>query len=201
MPPAVSDKGWAVDVVLPHYGRLGDVTLVHLIGRFPETSYVWFGAQAATVLAHSQDSLYVLAPPGIEPGAVDITLRRTGTGVVLTVPAGYTYTTDALASTGSGATGSSATGSGATGSGSGATGSAATGSAGSGAAGGNTPTPEPTSVPEPSADPGPVSRRQRRVSVADAVTDLGNGLRGARVVAGDPTVGAGTCVNDLCRLT
>jgi hypothetical protein len=199
------------------------MTLVQLNGDFPRHSYVWFGEAAGTVLLYSSRMLLVLSPPAAAPGSVDVSLRRTGEGTVLTVPDAFTYLDDL---TGDGPSAPSdpvapndpppdAPGP----------------EEGNGDQGGSS-APEDTSGTEPPAgdagdtggpvspDPGAgdggrpdapgdggelpgddrTSTVETRVALAAETTDLGDGLTGALVLGGDPVAGAPACRADPCPM-
>jgi hypothetical protein len=135
-PPAPVTAGtWSIDAVSPHFGQVGVATTVQLVGRFPSAAYVWFGDVPGTVLVASDRMMVVLSPALSAAGTVDISLRRTGEGTVLTVPGGFTYLGGSSSSSGTTGGGSSGAGSSGTGSG-GSTAPSTGGGTGDGGGGG-----------------------------------------------------------------
>jgi hypothetical protein len=174
------------------------MTLVHLSGQFPEAVYVWFGDAPGTVLAQTPDFLWVLTPPVADAGTVDVSLRRTGEGTVITMPAAYTFVP---------------------------LGTELPDAGGPPRDSGGSPPPDPGvtqpdpggpvdpgdpgdpnagDVGDPQPDPADDSRgrpnRQKRVVASPKPVELSGGLRGARVVQHDPTAGAPSCTTNPCRL-
>lgn len=194
-PEPVTAGSWSLERLSPRSGPVDTMTLVHLSGQFPESVYVWFGDAPGTVLGQTPNSLWVLTPPMADAGTVDVSLRRTGQGTVITLPAAYTFVPVAQAPL--------------------------PGVDEPPPDAGESPPPdadpgstqlEPSEPADPDAgadgaaepavdvDADKSPPRQERVVASPNVVELHGGLRGVRVVEHDPTAGAPTCTSNPCRL-
>lgn len=174
-----SEGEWSVSRFSSQVGYVGFTNVLYIMGSFPSEPFVWFGDQAGTVTYYSPGFIIVETPAQATAGIVDVTLRRSGLGTVLTLPGAYGFQdvggqdasggsggTDTGSGTDSGGTdsGSGSTGSGGTSDGggtdSGSTGSGSTGSGssggsgsgGSGSGGGSTPGTTTPSTPDSSGE-------------------------------------------------
>jgi hypothetical protein len=193
-------------------------TRVRLLGTFPDPVHVWFGEQPGVVEQQSPTSIDVLTPMRALPGLVDITLQRTGQGVVLTQPGGFLFEESVPGDPGSPPPPTSPTPEPGDGGGpstsppsSPTTTTAPT--AGGPAPPSDTPAPPADTVPSQptpttappadgggAADTGGTSTRSARASVSIELSDLGGGLRGSRVTGLDPSVGAPRCTSGTCTM-
>ena len=221
-PDPVVNGDWRITGISPGTGPVATRTMVRLTGSFPEAAYVWFGEQPGVVVHQTDTTIDVITPLRADAGSVELTLRRTGIGTILTVPGGFTFETDWPSEPAPGEP-------------------APTDpypsepipsepgepSSPSPTPPGTEPlepaptepaptTPPPTApTPEPSpGDPSPPATdppvtqpptttvpnaRQDRSDVASELVDLGGGLLGARVLGSDPTSAATSCHTDPCR--
>lgn len=198
-PDEATSGSWSVTSMSSQAGFVNMANTLTLRGSFPDDVYVWFGDQPGEVVSASSTSLTVRTPLRATPGLVDVTLRRSGSGVVLTMPAAYAFLDTSGGSI-----------------------DAPTQSPAPPPAPAPTPTPTPapgdsngsdsndggsndsvvdgrgsneTGSDSTSGDTG-TSRRSRLVR--GEPTALGNGLTGAPITGGDPTIGVATCTASPC---
>lgn len=221
VPAAGSDQAeqgeWSVYRFSDQVGFTDVVNVVYLMGEFPSQPDVWFGEQAGSVIYYSPEFIIVETPVRSDAGIVDVTLRRPGTGVVLTLANSFGFVDSESGSTsgsGSNSSGTSGTGSSGSGSGSSEPGSSESGSSESGSPTTTAPDPSDPDSAGPDSGDGPAGSdttvppsapsdptgRQSRSGFSDPV-DLPSGLRGVPLVGDDPTSGVTRCSADPCRAT
>ena len=99
-PPAglgggVAKKGaWESTSVEPQVGLIDTANLVSIAGYFPTPTYVWFGDQLGQVVFQDREVILVRTSLHAERGIVDITLRKSRHGTVLTIPDAYAFVGD-----------------------------------------------------------------------------------------------------------
>ena len=126
---AAKKGAWESTSVEPQVGMVATANAVQIVGNFPSDTYVWFGDQPGQVVFQDRTRITVRTPPRAQAGIVDITLRKSHRGVVLTIPDAFAFVAgDDRPDDGSGTGGSTDTGD--PGAGSGGTGDPGTGSGG-----------------------------------------------------------------------
>jgi hypothetical protein len=210
-PPTPSDIGtgeakkgaWESTSVSPQAGYVNMANTVTIRGNFPSDTYVWFGGQPGQVVHQNRGQITVRTPLRAEPGLVDITLQKSPTGVVLTIPDAYAF----VALDGSTGDPDGDAGSG----GEQGDGTSTDGSTGDGASGGSDGTSGGDSSDDGSAeddttggtetgdDTASSSDRRARMLVGSPLP-LSNGLQGGSVT---PNLAAGVpvCSTDPCSST
>lgn len=83
---------WESTGVSPQDGPAGAANTVVIVGNFPSATYVWFGDLPGQVVVQNRNQITVKTPTNAAPGIVDITLRKSRRGVVLTIPDAYAFT-------------------------------------------------------------------------------------------------------------
>jgi hypothetical protein len=166
---------------------------VTIVGNFPSATYVWFGDVPGRVTFQDRGQITVETPRAVGPGIVDITLRKSHRGVVLTIPDAYAFTgggtDDPGGTTTDGPDGGDTTGGGSSGS----DGSTGGGDASDDGAGSNGDNDGSTGTDGETADR---SDRRSRMAVGSPV-ELANGLVGGPLT---PNLASGvrSCSTDPC---
>jgi len=96
VPPNVGDGSassgdWEISSISPQAGYVDNANSVTLRGSFPASAYVWFGEQPGQVVHQTDDLITVRTPLRSLDGVVDVSLRTSGAGAVLTLPDAYAF--------------------------------------------------------------------------------------------------------------
>lgn len=200
VPPNVGDDSatdgeWSISSISPQAGYVDNANSVTIRGTFPATSYVWFGEQPGQVVHQTDDLIVVRTPLRSTSGVVDVSLRITGAGTVLSVPNAYAYVPwgDEVPADGGntgGDTGSGNTGGGDT------DGSNTDGTTGGGNNGGDTGGDGGSDNTGDDGAGDEQTNRRPRMVVGSAV-ELGSGLMGA-AISPNPAANTPVCSTDPC---
>lgn len=219
VPPSVGDDtasegDWSINSITPQAGYVDNANSVTIRGSFPTSAYVWFGEQPGQVVYQTDEVITVRTPLRSAEGVVDVSLRSTAAGTVLTVDDAYAFvawgddqptgtpgTSDGTTGgdSDSGDTDSGDTDSGDTDSGDSGNGNAGDDNAGDGDADGGTDngnSDDDGSSEEGSSDDQPVGDRGARMTVGSAV-DLPSGLKGA-AISPNPAANTTPCSTERC---
>jgi hypothetical protein len=190
VPPGIGDDfasngEWEISSISPQAGYVDNANSVTIRGSFPTSAYVWFGGQPGQVVYQTEELITVRTPLRSAEGVVDVSLRATGAGTVLTVPGAFAFVAWGSAPPIVGSPGREGTnGDSTNGGGGGSNDGESGGDSGSGDAGNG-------SGAQTSGD------RRPRMTVGSAV-DLPSGLRGAAITP-NPAANTTVCSTDPCR--